>query len=104
MEDKYEFVDDDTVITHNGDILKRIRATRTIEGVIKKGDLGGYIGSPFNLSHSGRAWVSGNAVVSDEACVSGDARVSDRAWVYDNACVSDCARVSDNARVYVHGL
>ena len=61
-----------------GKKLFRIKALIAFSNV-KKGELGGFIEKEDNLSHSGDAWVYGNA------------RVSGNAWVYDNA------RVYDNA-------
>lgn len=79
--------------------LYRIRALISF-GVVVKGDLGGYVETEKNVSHSGNAWVSGNAQVSGNAWVSGDAQVSGDAWVYGDAQVSGNARVSGNAQVY----
>ena len=73
-----------------GKTLFRIRAKISF-GVVLKGELGGYIESPENLSDSGAAWVYGDAQVYGDARVSGDAqvygnaRVSGAAWVYGDA-------------------
>ena len=73
-----------------GKKLFRIKALVAF-GNVKKGELGGFIEKEDNLSHSGNAWVSGDARVSGDAQVSGNARVYDNAhvsgdaWVYDNA-------------------
>jgi hypothetical protein len=48
---KYELLRDDTV-SERGQILYRIRAMRDF-GVVRKGELGGYIASEHNLSHTG---------------------------------------------------
>lgn len=91
--------------------LRRVIALKDF-GIVKKGDVGGFVASERNLSQEGKAWVSdnarvfGNARVSDNARVYGDAGVFGNAWVSDNARVSDNAkvfgnaRVSDNARVF----
>ena len=62
-------------------------------GIVRAGDIGGWIEKEANLDQSGNAWVFGNAEVS------GDARVSGNAWVSGNAEVSGDARVSGNAWV-----
>ena len=51
-----------------GITLRRIRALRDIPSRrVKAGDLGGWIEKEDNLSHSGDAWVGGNAQVSGDA-------------------------------------
>lgn len=67
-----------------GKTLFRIRAKISF-GVVLKGELGGYIESPENLSDSGAAWVYGDAQVYGDARVYGDAEVSGDAWVYGDA-------------------
>ena len=70
--------------------LHRIRAVAEF-GLVKIGDLGGWIEKEENLSHEGKAWVCGdakvfgNAVVRDNAVVRGDAVVRGNAEVYDEA-------------------
>ncbi len=84
----------------------RIKALVNIERYgVKAGDLGGWVEKEDNLSQSGNAWVSGDAVVSGDAWVSGDAvvsgnaKVSGDAVVYGNAKVSGDAVVSGDAKV-----
>ena len=60
---KYEFIDGDTIIASNGKTLRRIRALVAIGLTVDAGDLGGYIESKNNLSASGNARVSGDALV-----------------------------------------
>ena len=67
---------------------------------IKKGDLGGWIEKESNLSHRGDCWVSGSAMVCDNAQVSSNAMVSGNAIVSGNARVFGNARVSGNVMVY----
>ena len=81
-----------------GKKLFRIKALVAF-GDVEKGELGGFIEKEDNLSHSGDAWVSGNAQVSGNARVYGDAQVSGNTWVYGDAQVYDNARVSGNAQV-----
>lgn len=54
--------------------LHRIRAIAEF-GLVKIGDLGGWIEKEENLSHEGKAWVWGNAEVWGNAKVCGDAKV-----------------------------
>ena len=54
--------------------LHRIRAVAEF-GLVKIGDLGGWIEKEENLSHEGKAWVWGNAKVWGNAEVCGDAEV-----------------------------
>ena len=73
-----------------GKKLFRIKALVAF-GDVEKGELGGFIEKEDNLSHSGNAWVSGNAQVYGNAWVSGNAKVygnaqvSGNAWVYGDA-------------------
>lgn len=78
----------------------RIQALTDIEAHgVKKGDLGGWVDTPYNLSQQGDAWIGGNAVVMDYANVSGSALVTDNAIVMDKAIVSERAKVSGMANV-----
>ena len=74
-------------ITMFGIELFRIKALISFDNV-KKGELGGYVEKEENLSHSGNAWVYGDARVSGDARVYGNARVSGDAWVSGDARVS----------------
>ena len=66
---KYEFTGETKQVGFFGNItLKRIRATMEF-GIIKIGDLGGWIEKEENLSHKGDAWVYGNAEVYGDAKV-----------------------------------
>lgn len=67
---KYELTNE--VVCENGRDLHRIRALMAF-GCVKVGDKGGFVEFEKNLSHSGNAWVYGNA------------RVCGDAWVYGNA-------------------
>lgn len=99
---KYELVKEDSVKVSDS-TLYRIRACMEFEDntgkIIHVGDLGGYVESEENLSHKGRAWVSGDAQVFGDARVFGDAQVFGDAWVSGNALVFGDARVFGNARV-----
>lgn len=85
----------------------RIRALRDF-GDVKAGDLGGYIESDFNLSHSGNCWVydeaavCNDAVVRDYATVCGEAEIKQAAVISGNAHVFGKAQIADNAQVSGH--
>lgn len=104
MEKKYEILENIFIQPEEGVKLYRIRALRDI-GMVKKGQLGGFIEREYNLSQDGESWVGGNAWVSmnaqvrDNAIVSGDAIVFGRAKISDNAIVTDNAKVYGNSRV-----
>lgn len=104
MEKKY-ILTDRCIINHLGIKMFQIKCTKAF-GLIKEGELGGFIEKEANLSQDGDAWVSGNAWVYGDARVygnaqvSGGARVSGNAWVSGNARVYGDAWVNGNARVY----
>ena len=84
--------------------LHRIRAVAEF-GLVKIGDLGGWIEKEENLSHEGKAWVCGdaevwgNAEVCGDAEVWGNAKVCGDAEVWGNAEVCGDAEVWGNAKV-----
>lgn len=92
---KYEFTGEEKLI--NNHTLHRIRAVRDF-GIVKAGNLGGWIEKEENLSHAGNAWVG------DNACVIGAARVGNNAWVTGAARVTDNAKVIGAARVTGNAL
>ena len=96
MYKKYEFTEEEKVFDSH--TLHRIRAVRDF-GVVKAGDLGGWIECEENLSHDGYAWVFGEGQVEDNACVTSGARVGGGARVTGNALVSDAAWVFGRSRV-----
>ena len=61
--------------------LHRIRAVAEF-GLIKVGDIGGWLEKEENLSQEGKAWVWGNAKVWGNAEVCGDAEVWGNAEVF----------------------
>ena len=71
---KYELLKNDTITAPNGKTLYRIKALIDF-GVVLAGSLGGYIEKEDNLTHTGNAWVYGDARVFGDALVSGNARV-----------------------------
>ena len=79
--------------------LYQIQALKDF-GLVKAGELGGWVEKESNLSQEGGAWVFDNARVSDTAQVSGNALVSGNAWVFGDAQVFGDARVSGSAQVF----
>ena len=98
MENKKYKLTQGTILTYNGKKLFRIEALATIDGIVSKGDLGGFIETEANLQVYGNAWVYGDARVYGDAWVSGNSRV------YGNSRVSGDAWVSGNARVQFGAL
>ena len=82
--------------------LHRIRAVAEF-GLVKIGDLGGWIEKEENLSHEGKAWVWGNAEVWGNAKVWGNAEVCGDAEVWGNAKVCGDAEVFSASHVLVIG-
>ena len=72
--------------------LHRIRAVAEF-GLVKIGDLGGWIEKEENLSHEGKAWVCGDAEVWGNAKVCGDAKVWGNAEVCGDAEVFSASHV-----------
>ena len=72
---KYEFTGETKKVGILGDItVRRIRATVAF-GLVKVGELGGWIEKEENLSQENDAWVYGNAEVYGDAWVCGNAEV-----------------------------
>ena len=95
MERKYEMLESDTIEVC-GHVLHRIKSLIDF-GIIKKGELGGYIEKESNLSQDGTCWVY------DSACVMDDATLLENAAIFDNAIVCDDAFLSGNAVVSGYG-
>ncbi len=91
----------------NGKLVHRIRAVKDF-GTVKKGELDGWVESKRNLSQKGLSWISGGAVVMDEALVMENAIVRDRALVcgsakiLGNSCVGGKSVITDCAKIDGH--
>lgn len=94
---KYELTNE--FIEIEGRKLYRIRALKSF-GNVSKGELGGYIESEENLSHSGNAWVYNNAKVYDDARIMDNAMIREYAKVFGEAIVMNNARVYGNSKIY----
>lgn len=102
MEDTVKkYILTDETLEFEGHLLHRIQAVTNF-GIVKAGDLGGWIESQVNLSQYGDCWVYNEAKVYGHAKVSGNARVLEDAQVFENACVYDGAVVYGNAQVSGH--
>ena len=101
---KYEFTGETKQINllFRTATLHRIRAVVEF-GLVKIGDLGGWIEKEENLSHDGKAWVWGNAEVWGNAKVWGDAEVWGNAEVCGDAKVCGDAEVFSASHVLVIG-
>ncbi len=73
--------------------------SHVVSVVVKKGDRGGLVSGPYNLSQRGRCWVEEGAKVLDQAKVSKDGLVMERATVKDRAVVTDTSWVGGEALV-----
>ena len=93
MEKKYELIES------NIKGLYRVKALKDF-GDVKKGDVGGYVENPNNLSHTGDCWIYNNAKVYDNAEILGNAKVYDNVYIYNNAKIYDNARIYDNAEIF----
>lgn len=88
------------LITIRGQKVYRIKALEDF-GIVKKGDLGGYIAKESNLSfkEGSVAWVAKEAVVMNDASVLNHAHVTDHAIVAGTTTVKDCAIVGGSAEI-----
>lgn len=89
---KYELTDESRNLP-GGTTVYRIKALRNFADV-KKGQLGGFVESDYNISHTGDAWAYHDAMILGRARVVGNARVYDSAIVKGHARVKECATIS----------
>ena len=76
---KYKILmDKKNTIEWEGHILYRIKALRNF-GNVKKGDIGGFVESEYNLSHEGNCWIFDNAKAMDNS------RIYDNSKMYNNS-------------------
>ena len=96
---KYVMLANDT-ITVKGQKVFRIKALEDF-GIVKKGELGGYIAKESNLSfkEGSAAWVGKEAIVMDDASVLNHAHVTDYAIVAGTTTVKDSAIVGGSAEI-----
>ena len=99
---KYRLIPEDCK-TNYGRKLYRIKALKDF-GVVKAGELGGFIVRENNLSYDGEAWVCENAEVFDNARICNDARIYGKARIYGDAIVRNKATIGGNALIYDNAL
>lgn len=92
------------------------KTSRSQSPQVNKGDRGGLVSGPYNLSHRGRCWIEEGAKVIDQAkvlkdglvlenaTVSGRAVVTDLSWVAGSAQVQDNARIQEGGAVVDHAI
>lgn len=98
MDKKYEILMDTEKVV-DGHVLHRIGALRDF-GLVRKGDIGGWIQSEDNLSHTGDCFIFAEACVYEAAMVYDDALVCGQAQIFNNANVCENSQVRDNARIF----
>lgn len=99
---KYRLISEDCK-TICGRKVYRIEALKDF-GVVKAGELGGYIQNENNLSFDGESWVCDEAKVFDDARICNDAIIRNNARIYGNAIVRNKAMVYGNAIIYDNAL
>ena len=98
MDKKYELIESDI----KG--LYRVKALKDFADV-KKGDIGGYVENPNNLSHKGCCWVCDDAKIYNEARIYGNSEISGcavidgNAQIHGNSRILGCAVIDGNARI-----
>ena len=97
--DKFIMLSGDYTVI-NGQTVYRIKALQDF-GIVKKGDLGGYIAKESNLSfkEGSEAWVGKEAVVMDNASVLNHALVTDHAIIAGTTTVKDYAIVGGSVEI-----
>lgn len=98
MDKKYEILMDTEKVV-DGHVLHRIGALRDF-GLVRKGDIGGWIQSEDNLSHAGDCFIFDEACVYEAAMIYDDALVSGQAQIFNNANVCENSRVCDIAHIF----
>lgn len=93
MKKKYELIESDI----RG--LYRVKALIDF-GDVRKGEIGGYVENPHNLSHEGDCWIYNNAKVYDNAEIMDDAKAYNNAYIYNNAKIHGNAKICNNAEIF----
>lgn len=100
MEKKYEILKD-TKVRFFGREIYRIKALKDF-GNVKKGNIGGYVESEYNLSQEGDCWIYDNAVACDNAVVRDNTIICGNAEIKNHAVVKNYALVCGNSIVSDH--
>ena len=85
-------------------VLHRIKALRNINRQVRKGDIGGWVHGPENLSKEGSCWIFDEAMCFGDAVVMHDAQVKHEATIYDNAVIGNRAIVTRKSVVREHAI
>lgn len=92
---KYKILKEESRVI-DGRTVYRIKALRSFDDV-QKGDLGGFVQSEDNLSHTGESWIYDDAAALDESYVNYNARMYGNSRLYDQSRITGDAIVEDNA-------
>ena len=78
--------------------LYRIKALYSFSDV-RKGDIGGYVKSEYNLSHNGNCWIYNDAQVIERATIEDNVRVCNNAVVKGFSLIHDSVEILENALI-----
>jgi hypothetical protein len=96
---KYELVKEESFLVELEDgtcksyTMYRIRALRDF-GDVKKGDLGGFIESEKNLSHSGNCWIYDGSYGFGNSRITGNAKIKNYSEIGGNCRVGGNSTLS----------
>lgn len=94
---KYELVPE-TITEFYCRPMYRIRALKDFSDV-KKGDLGGYVESEYNLSQTGNCWIYDDSIVGLGARIIDNAIVKECSSVIKHSEISDSAIIEKGSRI-----
>lgn len=97
MNKKYKLTDESFNI--NNKRVYRIQAVCSFFDV-EEGDLGGFVESEKNLSHSGDCWIYDDSVACGKARVSDCGQMHDLSFATDNAKITISGCLSENASIH----
>ena len=97
MDKKYEMIES------NIKGLYRVKALKDF-GDVKKGDIGGYVENPNNLSHEGYCWVYDNAIIHDNVKIYDNARIYGNSEIWDYAVIDGNSRICGDSEVWDYAI
>lgn len=89
---------------YHGLIYWRIKALKNF-GNVKKGDLGGFVQQPNNLSHLGNCWIEADAMVGEWCCVhnnylvGGNTKLTGRIHLFGNGTIEGNFEISGKGEI-----
>ena len=99
MEMKYVLTNEKKIVDNT--TLFRIMADRDIPEIhIKKGELGGFVESTYNLDQEGSCWLFDDSCAYEKGRLRGDALAYNHSRIYGKAIVSEKARLRDFVKIY----